>query len=178
MVERGTRHTNVGVTADGWVVEDEKYFRLLMDHNPPRPRVYRRQLSVDARSWKPVTLWIAGLFLLAFGALAGQWPVALSGVMVFILYLWMYVKTVRHFRNSPIMSGVIDALTPHPIVGNCSTAEAKLADGRTTVVVVATRLAADILKERGRADVVFLYDSKSEYSNVIGVRPMANPPAG
>jgi hypothetical protein len=157
--------------AEGWLVQEREDFLFLYEHDPPRPYAYLRQLRDDARNWKPVAFWVVGSTLLAAGALSGQWVFALCGGLTLALWLWMFLRVARSLRHSPLRRGVVSKLEPHPLVSDQSTAHARSPDGEDTPVVVSTALAASVLDRDGRAEVLYLFEPRSQFSSVYAVRP-------
>jgi hypothetical protein len=157
---------------EGWVVEDAKTFRLLAEHPPPRPYGYLAQLNEDARSWKPVTFWIVGTSLIGVAAATGAWLLLPVGVGVLACWFGFFWSTVRFLRHAPVLIGRIEALQRHPLLADYATAQARLEDGQEIPIFFLSRLAADILAEQGRADVLILDNPRSEYSFGFAARPV------
>lgn len=158
------------VTPDGWVVTDLETFRLLADHQPPRPYGYLHQLSVDGRSWKPITMWFIGGGLIIVAVALGWWLLLPLGGTILLSWFRMFRRTVRYVREAPVDVGVVGALRPHPLLRDYSTAIAMIADGREVPVTFPTLLADGIIKGGGQAEVLFLDDPRSEFSLGLGVR--------
>src|SRR5262245_24606659 len=81
------------VTPDGWIVAGGlRQYRILIDHDTPRPWGYWDQIRVDAQEPKIVVrLWVIGLGLITAGAglivtamATGLWPLLLGG----LLFVW------------------------------------------------------------------------------------------
>lgn len=162
--------TEFDVTPEGWVVADLKAFRIFVGHPPPRAYGYLDQLKEDAQSWKPVAFWVVGIGMPMLALATGWWYLMPLGAAVLALWFWMFWATVRYFRHSPVVIGVIETLKRHPLLHDYSTAQARLTDGREIPVTFPTLLAGDILDEQGAVEVMVLYDPKSEYSMVIAAR--------
>jgi hypothetical protein len=62
----------VVVAPEGWFVIDPRSFRWFYDNPPPRVNAYFHQLSVDARSWKPIALWVFVAGFLTLAAITGE----------------------------------------------------------------------------------------------------------
>jgi hypothetical protein len=174
MSDRGKQ---LDVTPEGCVVADLEDFRRFADHSPPRPFVYLDQLKTDARHWKPVAMWIVGLGLVALGATIGWWSLILVGLVALAIWLRLFLNVVRYLRDSPVLIGIVEELRPHPVSQNYSTAQARLADARIIAITFVTRLVADALAEHGRAEVMILYDPKSEYSYGFAARALKSEAA-
>jgi hypothetical protein len=170
------------VTPEGWIVDDLRSFRILVDHSPPRPYRLLDILRYDVRSWRVWCFWIVGGGFLSGGLLIGAWPIAGLGAYVLIRWLGMLRTSLRYLRNAPARVGTIDAvqdLHPHPLLREYSMAVAHFADGPTLRVAVPTKFAAPILGGHGRAEVLILHDSKRHLklgcSFAFGARPIPKP---
>ena len=174
------------VISEGWFVEDMKLFRLLTDHQPPRPNIYRKQLWVDAKNWKPIALWVAGIGFSAAG-LATSWRnhsfdgvfLLLLGLFCFHFWFACFRRVARDFRHGHTMLGVVEALLPHPLRGDCSTATILTADGgKVPIAFMAklTRLIDEIHAAGARAEVFFLHTPLSQFSLGLAARPVNEAP--
>lgn len=165
---------DVVITPDGWAVTDLPWFRLLVDHPPPRPYGYLDQLKQDVRDWKCVGLWLLGIGLVALALAAGWWLLLPVGFCVLYFMCRLTNSMRRYCRDTPLCRGVIDALErPHSVWRDQSMARARLADGEEALVSLPTRLVLGMLEEQGRAEVMFLYDPTAPHSVVIGARAIA-----
>src|SRR5262249_13616904 len=63
----GSGGRGVSKTPDGWVTSDPAFVRFLVEHPPPRPHGYWKQLRLDARYGKVLFFWAMGLAPMAFG---------------------------------------------------------------------------------------------------------------
>jgi hypothetical protein len=161
------------VTPEGWVVTDLKTFRMIADHPPPRPYSYLHQLWVDARSRRPLTLWAYGIGVIAVAVALGWWLLLPVGGALLALYVMMLRSAVRHFRAAPAAVGVVEALTPHPKMGDFLTGIAITSDGREVLVALPAQLTDGIIGGGRRAEIFFLYDSQpGNYSLGFGARAM------
>jgi hypothetical protein len=180
------------VTSEGWVVEDVKTFRLIADHLPPRPSVYRHQLCVDTTSWRPISFWVQGVGFIAVGLAtgwslsllgAGWWlslPVGalfcLVGVFYFLFWFWMFRRTVRMFRDSPTAVGVVEEVAFHPLLPDYSTAMVLTRDGQKVQVALPTQLVDDLLVAGRRAEVFFLHTPWVQVSIGLAARAVQDEP--
>jgi len=168
---------NLVLTPDGWAVAEFDYVRFFLDHSPPRPHVFLRQLIADAKCWKVIAFWVVGFGLITLAIVVRQWQVILLGLLVLSVWVRLFWRHVRSLRNSPLLVGVIDGVEhyPHPFVRNYSTARARLADGREVSVYLSIELltlhALELIEEQGRAEVLF-FDDPTGGALVVGVRAM------
>lgn len=163
------------VTPDGWVVSDWDSFYFFTAHEPPRSNVVWKQLWADVRGWKTLAMWGAGVGLIAAAVITEWWPLIVPGVMVLLVYFKMFWGVVRHHRDTPVLTGVIeDDLRPHPLpmFGYPSTTVATTPDGREVPVAI-TEHVAELFKQAKTVEVVFLYDPGSQYNLVFGARARA-----
>src|SRR5438445_665810 len=124
------------VMPDGWVAAEFDYFRFFIDHPPPRPHVFWRQLVTDAKYWQPIAFWVAGVGLIVLAISLREWQLILIGLLVLSVWFRVFWRYVQLLRDSPLVIGVINVVEhrPHPFVRNSSTARARLADGRDVSV--------------------------------------------
>ena len=182
--ERGPGPSGLEFTPEGWVADDLEFFRLVMDHPAPRPYSYLTQLKDDARAWRPWAFWVAGAAAIALAVLTEQWWLVAVGVCVLAIWFSMFRNLVRQVRNCQIVIGVVETLAPHPLYANgkwlaataigggWATAQALVADKGQVPVVLLPRLADAIRYRQGPAEVAILYTPRSQFSLVIGVRPL------
>jgi hypothetical protein len=98
------------------------------------------------------------------------------GVWLLVWFMLLCHLTVRSSRDSPLCLGVLDCLERrHWLPGDYFKAHVRLRDETEITVVVARRLVAKLLGERGQAEVLILYQPKQAYSIVIGARASAEP---
>ena len=171
------------VTSEGWVVVDVKTFRLVADHLPPRPFVYRHQLWEDATSWRPIVMWVQGVGFIAVGLATGRWlslPVGalfcLVGVFYFLFWFWMFRRTVRIIRDSPTAVGVVEEVALHPLLPGYSTAMVLTRDGQKVQVALPTQLVDDLLVAGRRAEVFFLHTPWVQVSIGLAARAVKADP--
>jgi hypothetical protein len=170
------------VTAGGWTVEDVETFRMVTDHRPPRPHIYRKLFRSDARDWKVIALWVSGVVFSAGGVAAHRClslPIGalLLFVGVFCIVFWFasYWRVARDLRHGQTVVGVVEALEPYPLFRDYSTAKALTAvGGKVSLVLLPrlTRLVKEILAAGGRAEVFFVHSRWSEFSLVLAARPV------
>jgi hypothetical protein len=141
-------------------------------------RSYPYQFGVDARSWKPLAFWFGGGLLLVVGVWKGEWWAVAFGLVVLGLWFWLYLQTVHFLRTGIVLTGVIEETKRATLLGDVSRARARLSDGKEIVVIVPTRLTAGFLKEDGRLSVLLLKEPRSEFSIVIGARPVTGDDSG
>jgi hypothetical protein len=161
-------------TPDGWSVPRPywHFFRLIMDHDPPRPNAAWVQLREDACRWKPVAFWIVSGGVIATAVAAGSWTLGLAGVWVLALYFQMYRTAVKRLRNCPSVVAVFDTLRPHPEYRYASTATAVTADGQEFQVAISTWLVQEIIDRGGRVEALFLKDTGPGFRFVYGFRAL------
>jgi hypothetical protein len=164
------------ITDDGWLADNPRVFRLLVDHAPPRPYGYFDQLRADAHDWRCGTLWLMIVALLG-SAMYFQSPVSAAfGVWLLLFFILCCRAMVRSSRHCALRLGVLEALgRRHWLPGDYFKAYAWIGDETETPVLVARRLVADLLQEQGQAEVLMLYEPKQAYSIVIGARAVAAP---
>jgi hypothetical protein len=124
------------LTEDGWTVDDPKAFRMLLDHNPPRPFGYRYQLRVDARAWKPVALWVASALLMGLGVWNWQGLLIGAGAVVLAGWFRMYLRVVHFLRCGVVLKGVLKSVRRLPALYGCSDACVELMDGGEVTALV------------------------------------------
>jgi hypothetical protein len=167
-----------------WAVDDPADFQFLVSHDPPRPGCFLRLLKADLRSRLARKHWAAGGWCVLLGllifliggqqgwmwlAFSGLAP-ALLGVFLLSLRLRQFLAVVRMYRRGPLLRGEIRSLRPHAFARDHSTAEARLADGRSLLVSVPTDPAAALLGRDGRAEVLLIAAPDQRQGYVIGIQ--------
>jgi hypothetical protein len=168
---------SAAITPEGWVVIDVDAFRFVADHQPPRPSAYRFLLWEDARSWKPLALWISVAGFGAAGLASIRWlslPVGavLLCVGAFLLWFWfvLFRSVGRDLCHSSAGVGVVEALSPHPLLRDHSTATALTPEGQKVPITLPTRLVDAFIDADGRAEVFFLQCPGSQFSLGLAAR--------
>ena len=149
--------SRIEYTSDGWAITWREMFEYLVNHEPPRPSRFWRQMAIDARSLLPWLFWIAGLSLVAVGFHYTMPGIAFFGVMIFVLYVRLVRRQWQSWRNEIVQRGIIHepALKPHPIYANHGIAEARLPSGEIIRVAVYRQLVEPILAAGQPAEVLF-----------------------
>lgn len=162
----------VETTADGWMVEDIRWFEIMRDHPPPRPYSYWCQIRLDCREPKIIRMWVTGFGFIAAAVATGWWPLLLAGLPP--LYLWgrLCRSTVRLKRTCQIASGVVEALEPHPLIPNIlAVGKAVLSSGEQVNIGVCQHFAREIESEGLPAEFLLMVDPTWQYQVVFAARP-------
>ncbi len=118
-------------------------------------------------------MWATAAGLFAAAVITEWWVPVAPGVGVLYFWFLMFRRTVPYFRDSPVLTGVIeDDLRPHPlpILGNLSTAIATTPDEREIPVFFYTEHVTELFKQARTVEVVFLHEPSSQYCMVLGAR--------
>jgi hypothetical protein len=156
------------VTLDGWTTCYPEWFTLYL-HPPPRPYGYLRHLRVHSRFWWPRAHWALAFGLILMGCYT-HWAVAAVGGGVLGNYgfdLWTQVHSIR---TTPLITGILRGLKPHPRLDGFSVGAAFLPDGTAFRVCVYTPLAGPLIEQDGRCEAIFFPNMNVE-NVVLGVRP-------
>jgi hypothetical protein len=173
------------ITPEGWLVTELEAFRFVADHRPPRPAAYRFLLWQDARSWKPVALWVSAAgFTVAGLAIMRSFSLPLGAALLFagvsLLRFWfrLFRSLARDLRHGPTAVGVVEALSPHPLCRHESTATATTPEGRKVPITLPTQMVEGFLAADGRAEVFFLHSPGSQFSLGLAARAVQAGGAG
>jgi hypothetical protein len=170
---RANDHGQEGLTAmpGGWLTDSPRQFRLLMEHEPPRPYGFADQLREDAREWRCVVYWLVAASFIAGAVATRLWPLALFGVWAFVRFFQLVRATVLMSRDMPIRLGTVEVLGRRSRAQGITMAQARLEGGEEVSVGMPDRLAA-IGGWQGGAEVAVLYDAEQPYSLVVCIRPL------
>jgi hypothetical protein len=158
---------------DEWVTSSPRLFRLLFDHDPPRPYSYTDQLREDARDSRCVVLWLTGTGFIILALATSLWFVAPVGVWLLLWYLLMLRTMVGTCKETPLYTGIVEKMKGrHWLLFDVSLAQVRLPNGQTVTVAVSNRLVGPAIEQQGRVEVMFLYDPKAAYSMMIAARPI------
>ena len=153
---------------DGWLVPDREEFEFLMNHSPPRPVSYFKQLYMDAQSRQVLLLWTAALGMSAAGIMLDQWYCIAAGPAALFFYAWGVVKVVRSNKYGLVLLGVIDNWDKFGKAGPFHTANARLPDGQK-VAVGLHRKWATLVHDHSE---VLIVHSAAQYCSVFAIRPI------
>jgi hypothetical protein len=163
----------VFLTPEGWLVTDVREFRWYFDNPPPRPNAYLHQLGVDARSWKPIALWVVGIGFLAIAAFMRSWTLVPLALVVLGFWVWAFSKAVPNMRDSPLVVGMVGALDRHPILQDYLAGPATLEDGRRIAVAVSDTLIHEVRGGTGPIQILFVHTPTWSHCFAIGARALS-----
>ena len=165
-----------GSSPDGWFIPNPEEFAFLTEHAPPRPMSYAFIVLNDAKHWEPLLLWTLALVFIVLGMVTDLWLVAISGALALVHYGWGVTRVVRSLRHSLVVGGVIEQWDPRLAGGRFLTARARFPDGRTIGVGLHRRWATEVRGHGEPVEVLVLHSPGVQYSSIVGVRPISDPP--
>ncbi|HJZ94265.1 MAG TPA: hypothetical protein VKE40_25595 [Gemmataceae bacterium] len=160
------------INLDGWVTCELEFVRFLVEHPPPRPHGYCKQLRLDARYWKVLFMWLAGVAPLALGLAIDQWLLILGGLVVIGGYVLCLVRAVANFRHSPVALGVVKRWDTIAKLSGFDTAVARISSGQEIRVASCRSPVPDVTDPDMPAEVLVLHQPTAKFSMVIAVRPI------
>jgi hypothetical protein len=149
----------------------------MVDHVPPRPYSYWRQVCQDAKCWVILVLWstIAASLILAIWR--GWYLLLLPAALLLQRWWFLCRNVVSNFRHTPTAIGIMDAKAlTHPlgnvVVGRPLTANAELPDRRMVWVTISKGLVQCIPSSCEKAEVMILDNKHDDFPIAFGLRPI------
>ena len=160
----------------GWLVHDKEMFEYFVKNTPPRNGVFLKQFISDLKGFNTLVLILGSITCIIISIFQNQLSLLFLGVMILFIYLSMFLKVTLSDRSSELKIGYIDSLKQHEKYSHLSTSRARVNENDEIPVVFETEPADKIVKECGKAQVIFLYNPKDQYSSVLGITavPLTN----